>query len=111
MNIEVEKFKKKQLDDENIKKKQETDRNKCKNEFEKDKENIRKDRIKGAKNKIIKLIINKYAKEFESETGHKSNLTNSLINFVINFTNDFMQYSKNFTISFEKNSKQNNRRI
>ena len=99
-------LKKKQEEEDNNKRLQKENINKFKREFEKDKQNIKINKINESKKKINNVIINKYVKEFQEKKGKKSNITNSLINFMKGFTKDFMKFSENFIESFKKKSSQ-----
>ena len=97
-------LKDRQENEEKIKKVKEENKNKFKTEFEKDKQNIKNNKINESKSKINHIIINEFAKEFETKTGKKGNLTISLINYIFGFTKEFMKFNENFIKSFKINS-------
>lgn len=104
LNKENKNLKKKQEEEEEIKRQQMKNIINCEKKFNKDKENIRINKINESKMEINKIIINEYVKEFENEEGKKSNFTNSLINFISSFTKEFMRFNQDFLESFRKNS-------
>ena len=91
------KLKKKQEEEDKIKKKIEMNRINCKTAFNQDKNDIKKKVIEDSKKDIIKIIL-KNVKELESKN-------NSLPNYISKFTEVFfMTYNKIFIEEFSKNS-------
>ena len=87
-----------------IREKKEKNFKNMKEAFEKTQKIIEEKNVEESKNFIIKFIVNKFLKEFETQKEKESDFKNSLTTHMKKFTEEYMNYSQVFLQSFKTNS-------